>query len=217
MPSRVGVGVDCGRCPRFAGAHLVAMAIIRAAEAATGAAADDTVACMARVKVTCGSNAYECWSALTVDALVDPVALCGTGVHWHERRVRRGRPLPARSLTQRRHVARYFVHAECVHCSCTLRNKRLCRVLVVWSTGVAHLSPMAPSMACEAAGSFARQSPTRVVSTWGAGGKPGSTARLQAPALPPFTLIHGTEDVVVPLTSSRRFAESLVRRCRWPL
>lgn len=74
---------------------------------------------------------------------------------------------------------------------------------------------MAPSMACDAAGSFARQSPTRIVSAWsggdGSAGNAAGAAGARAAALPPFTLVHGTEDGVVPPASSRRFAASLVR------
>lgn len=57
----------------------------------------------------------------------------------------------------------------------------------VLHAGVAHLSPMAPSMKCAPDVGYALQSPTRIVGTLAARGQ----ARL-----PRFTLIHGEKDVV---------------------
>ena len=79
------------------------------------------------------------------------------------------------------------------------------------AAGVAHVSPMAPSMACQGAGSFARQSPTKIVSMWPHTSTDGPPTGSPASRVPPFTIVHGDADKVVPVSSSTKFHEHLVR------
>lgn len=68
--------------------------------------------------------------------------------------------------------------------------------------GVEWLSPMAPAMACKHS-DFSRQSPKKLVANHLDGVESLSSV------LPPFTLIHGLDDVVVPPSSSQGFCRVL--------